>query len=283
MSIKYFLLLISIFSFATFAQENVEDKIYEANAKEVVMGKAITMPKPPYPSLAKQARIAGRVNVKIVINTKGEVISAFAISGNNLLHKAAEDAALQARFTVSTVSGKPVNVTGTIVYNFAMETSWESIGYTLATIKRNRTGYGFVRKTFNIGLKGFEAEKEEILSLTENENIEGKPERANKLINVIKTKLAKVSPIDEWYFNLGVITSNLGHFGSVTNGKSEFINDFRELRKLINFPPAGILEERLSYLKAIIKEVKETELTKEEREKIVSSLTKSFNLSVNDF
>ncbi|NJM54067.1 MAG: energy transducer TonB, partial [Blastocatellia bacterium] len=259
MFMKSFLLLIFAFSFTIFAQENLEDKIYEANAKELAMGKTISMPKPPYPSLAKQARIAGRVNVKIIINLRGEVISAVAISGNPLLHQVAEDAAMQARFTVSTVNGKPVKVIGTIVYNFAMETSWESIGYTLATIKRGRTGYGFVRKTFNIGLQGFEAEKEEILSLTENESIEGKPEQAIKLIDKIKTKLAKSSPIDEWYFNLGVISSNLGHFANVTNGESEFVNSFRDLRKLINFPPTGILEERLSYLRAIVKDVKESD------------------------
>lgn len=93
-------------------------KAPEKNASSIAMGKAISVPKPVYPQEARAAGVKGSVNVRVTIDTEGNVISAKAVSGHPLVHKAAETAALKAKFHPTTLSGKPVQVSGTLVYNF---------------------------------------------------------------------------------------------------------------------------------------------------------------------
>lgn len=87
-------------------------------SKGVVNGEAKNLPKPAYPPSAKVARISGAVNVQVLIDVDGRVISATAVSGHTLLRAAAVQAAKQAKFSPTTLSNQPVKVTGVIVYNF---------------------------------------------------------------------------------------------------------------------------------------------------------------------
>ena len=84
----------------------------------VVNGKAISLPKPPYPAAARAVRAKGQVRVSVVISKTGKVISASASSGHPLLKRAALAAARRAKFRPTKLSGQPVEVTGVIVYNF---------------------------------------------------------------------------------------------------------------------------------------------------------------------
>jgi TonB family protein len=85
----------------------------------VLNGKAISLPQPEYPAEAKAAGAAGSVAVQVTIDEQGTVVSAQAVSGHPTLQQAAVNAALQARFTPTSLMGEPVKVTGVIVYNFA--------------------------------------------------------------------------------------------------------------------------------------------------------------------
>jgi len=87
----------------------------------VLNGKAISLPKPAYPPIARQARAAGTVVVQVVIDENGSVISARAVSGHPLLQAVAVGAARQARFSPTKLSGQPVKVTGIITYNFVAQ------------------------------------------------------------------------------------------------------------------------------------------------------------------
>jgi protein TonB len=87
----------------------------------VLNGKAISKPAPPYPAVAKAARASGTVVVQITVDESGKVISAAAVSGHPLLRQAAVQAAYQARFSPTLLSGQPVKVTGTITYNFNLQ------------------------------------------------------------------------------------------------------------------------------------------------------------------
>lgn len=87
----------------------------------VLNGKAISLPKPPYPPIAKAARAGGTVVVQIVIDERGCVQSARVAGGHPLLHAAAVQAARHACFKPTLLSGQPVKVTGIITYNFARE------------------------------------------------------------------------------------------------------------------------------------------------------------------
>jgi TonB family protein len=84
----------------------------------VVNGKAISLPWPAYPSSAKVARASGPVKVLVTIDETGKVIAARAISGHSLLRESSEAAAREARFEPPMISGKPVKLTGILIYNF---------------------------------------------------------------------------------------------------------------------------------------------------------------------
>jgi protein TonB len=87
----------------------------------VVNGKAINLVKPQFSAAAKAIKASGAVNVQVVIDERGNVISASAISGHQLLRKSAEDAARASKFTPTFLTGQPVKVTGVIVYNFTLQ------------------------------------------------------------------------------------------------------------------------------------------------------------------
>jgi TonB family protein len=84
----------------------------------VINGKALSLPKPEYPPAALAVKASGAVNVQVTIDEEGTVVSAAAVSGHPLLRQAAEQAARQAKFSPTKLSGQPVKVTGVIVYNF---------------------------------------------------------------------------------------------------------------------------------------------------------------------
>ena len=84
----------------------------------ILNGRAVKLAKPKYPSAARDARISGTVQVRVLIDEAGKVISATAITGHPDLHKASEDAAMKSEFTPTRLAGQPVKVSGTIVYNF---------------------------------------------------------------------------------------------------------------------------------------------------------------------
>ena len=84
----------------------------------VVNGKAINLVTPIYPSAARKTKASGQVAVQVTIDEEGNVISAEAVSGNPLLRASSESAARASKFLPTTFEGKPVKVTGTIIYNF---------------------------------------------------------------------------------------------------------------------------------------------------------------------
>lgn len=87
----------------------------------VLNGKAVSKPAPLYPPIARAARAQGTVTVEIVVNEDGDVISASAANGHPLLQQAAVQAARQAKFSPTFLSGRPVQISGVITYNFALE------------------------------------------------------------------------------------------------------------------------------------------------------------------
>jgi protein TonB len=87
---------------------------------EILNSRALSLPKPPYPQMAKQIRVQGIVTVQVLIDEAGRVLSAKAMSGHPLLVPDSQRAALQARFSPTTINGQPVKVSGVITYNFIL-------------------------------------------------------------------------------------------------------------------------------------------------------------------
>lgn len=87
----------------------------------VLNGKAISLPPPELPAIARQAHASGSVTVQITIDEEGNVIAAKAVAGHPLLQAAAVSAARQAKFTPTKIAGQPVKVQGVLVYNFVAQ------------------------------------------------------------------------------------------------------------------------------------------------------------------
>lgn len=85
---------------------------------DVETGRALQLPKPRYPALARAAHVSGQVTVQLLIDVDGTVMEAAAVSGHPLLYGVSVEAARNSRFSPTKLDGKPVKVTGVITYNF---------------------------------------------------------------------------------------------------------------------------------------------------------------------
>jgi len=90
-------------------------------SKGVITGLAISLPKPPYPPIARQMRVQGTVSVQVLVDETGKVVSARAVLGNPVLMPAAQQAAYGARFSPTKLGDQPVKVSGVITYNFVLQ------------------------------------------------------------------------------------------------------------------------------------------------------------------
>ena len=86
----------------------------------VLNGKALRLPKPPYPREAREKRAAGIVRVQVIIDETGRVVHACASSGPSVLHQVTERSAYGALFSPTTRDGEPIKVTGVITYSFKL-------------------------------------------------------------------------------------------------------------------------------------------------------------------
>jgi len=84
-------------------------------------GKAVELPKAVYPEEARKTHAAGTVQVQIMVDETGKVISATAIFGPEVLREAAVNAALRAKFKPTIVAGAPVKVKGILTYDFVAQ------------------------------------------------------------------------------------------------------------------------------------------------------------------
>lgn len=81
-------------------------------------GRALSLPKPPYPPEAKEMRATGLVKVVVTIDEAGKVVHACAVEGPSVFWQVTESAAAHARFSPTLLSGQPVKVTAVITYRF---------------------------------------------------------------------------------------------------------------------------------------------------------------------
>lgn len=96
-------------------------------SEKVLRDAAIDLPMPEYPPESPGERFPRKVEVEVLVNEKGEVGSALAISGNSQLHHAAERAARNARFWPTKLSPDPIKVFGVISYDFTVRDSNSSV------------------------------------------------------------------------------------------------------------------------------------------------------------
>ena len=86
----------------------------------ILNSRALSLPTPSYPPLARNIRLQGTVVVQVLINEEGNVISAKAVSGHPMLVPEAQRAAMRARFSPTVLGDQKVKVSGVITYNFVL-------------------------------------------------------------------------------------------------------------------------------------------------------------------
>lgn len=96
----------------------VDKKPPAIKSEGVINGKATSLPKPVYTAAAKSVGAQGQVQVQVMIDESGKVVSAKAVSGHPMLRGEAQKAAYNAKFSTTYLSNVPVKVTGIITYNF---------------------------------------------------------------------------------------------------------------------------------------------------------------------
>jgi protein TonB len=87
----------------------------------LTQGRALRKVEPPYPTIAKQTRVQGMVQVQIAISETGEVNDVVLLSGHPLLRDAALRAAKQWLFKPTELNGRPVRAIGLITFNFKID------------------------------------------------------------------------------------------------------------------------------------------------------------------
>jgi TonB family protein len=99
----------------------VERTVPRVISKGVITSIALFLPKPAYPQIAKQAGAHGAVNVQVLVDESGRVVSAKVVKGHPLLMAAAQQAAMSARFSPTKLGDQAVKVSGMITYNFVLQ------------------------------------------------------------------------------------------------------------------------------------------------------------------
>jgi len=82
--------------------------------------KAISHPRPSYPSEAREAKVSGAVQVDVVVDEKGRVIWAKSVTGHPLLQEASRKAACRSGYSPAMITGRPVKSWISITYNFVL-------------------------------------------------------------------------------------------------------------------------------------------------------------------
>lgn len=81
---------------------------------------AVKMVMPIYSPFAQRSNIEGKVTVEVDLDDQGNVVSAKATSGHQLLRSSAEDAAEKSKFKPATFENRPIKAKGVIIYNFSL-------------------------------------------------------------------------------------------------------------------------------------------------------------------
>lgn len=227
--------------------------------KGVVNGNALNLPKPAYPAAAMAVRAEGAINVQVLIDEEGKVVSAQAVSGHPLLRAASEQAALGAKFKPTLLSGQPVKVNGIIVYNFVgTGPSWSGIGSLIGIsetkgIRRIDLPEGFSDEEMQFEMAGKLSPQEQTAQIANT-------------ISIIKSKL---NPADLWRFEFGLAK---GRIISNADDDNAVFTNLAKFKELAFNKPEGVQTYELNRAVELAKFADKANLTKEERAAIFSYL-----------
>ncbi len=83
---------------------------------------ATKMITPVYSVIAQRSHVEGKVIVDLELDENGDVVSAKATSGNQMLRSSAEDAAKRSKFKPAMYNNRPIKAKAQITYSFSLKT-----------------------------------------------------------------------------------------------------------------------------------------------------------------
>jgi TonB family protein len=203
----------------------------------VCNNKALNLVKPVYPLAAKAVRVRGAVGVSVLIDEEGNVSEAEAYSGHPLLRASAVSAALQSKFEPMKLSGNPVKMRGTIIFNFTLEAfNWLEIGNAVGSAQ-------FVKMLPS----GFEDEKQ-MYKQYESADYEEKILIYQNLRASVENKLSS-DPKSLWLFQVGILLNEMQAKCCQSENLKETISS---LKIFLANSPANISPMLISKLENII-------------------------------
>lgn len=87
---------------------------------------------PVYSPTALKNKISGQVVLNVFVTPTGEITVASVKSGNPLFYQAAAEAARQTRTETWILGGRPVNVSGTLTYDFDYDSATANLQQTVS-------------------------------------------------------------------------------------------------------------------------------------------------------
>lgn len=262
----FFICFLSFFALNAFAQDKPK-----SISGGILNSRASFLAKPVYSEEAKAAGADGQVNVQVSIDEQGKIVSAKAISGNQLLWQAAEEAALKSKFAATLLDGEPVKVSGVIIYHFVgYQVNWFAFGKALnATRIYDNLKLDRVVELLN---KDYEAEKNQLLSLDSDEKLS----RTDVIDRVISAVRGKISAKENWYFEVGMALTEVNL--SFNRGRVDYENLKESLSKLNTLSaktPDGVSAEMSEGVKKLAGYAGNPELSFEETRKQLFMLEKN--------
>ena len=225
----------------------------------VLNGKASSLPKPAYPAAARAVGASGAVNVQVTIDEQGNVVSANAVSGHPLLRQAAQNAALEAKFSPTLLSGQPVTVTGVLVYNFVGTASWLGEGVSLG-IAETKGIKGKVSLP-----DGFGSEQEQLNTIA-NLPPEDQKAQISSIVSLIKSKL---NAADLWRFEFGLAKGKI--YGDLEDDNA-LLSGLAKFKELAMNKAEGVQGSEINRAVELAKYADKGKLTADDKQAILSYL-----------
>jgi TonB family protein len=241
----------------------------------VLNGKATSLPAPAYPSAARAVRAEGAVNIQVLIDEEGNVVSASAVSGHPLLRATAVAAAKGAKFSPTRLMGYPVKVSGIITYIFAGNLDWGRVGRALSRAENGEdTGSHLLVVKAQLPAD-FDSEKNDIDTLLTgagDKSGSGKQgdqgaqnAQVTKIIESIQYRLL-TRPVDLWRFNFKV---TMGRVRAGINDDAKLAANLAKLLELANAAPPEAANEVTQGIKGLADYSGRSSFTEEDRKNIL--------------
>ncbi|HEX6280018.1 MAG TPA: energy transducer TonB [Pyrinomonadaceae bacterium] len=197
----------------------------------VINGKARNLVKPQFPAAARAVGLSGVVAVQVVIDPRGCVVEAKAVSGHPLLRFGSAAAARGSSFYPVHLSGIPVWVNGVITYNYISHTS-------------NWLELGFVSDSPDRLIERLPADFDDLRDDLNSRSYFDRRRDADSIADWISGRLIS-EPKDRWLFEVG------RHMVAIKNRRS-YDEHIAHLQALFIYPPEEVKPQLIEFLERFI-------------------------------